>query len=168
MKRKQIKETISLDSYNYGIALKDNQLIYSGYDKGIRMINLYDESISDIVRDNMPSECYIVTFRDNIYHTNNETNTVTCYNLQGEIQWNFQNKSVLMSPRGIDVDTDGNVYVVGFSSNNVVVISPDGHRYREILTRSDGLCNPTSLYYRGPMNQLVANYYNKAYLFNLN
>ncbi|CAC5397248.1 unnamed protein product [Mytilus coruscus] len=42
LKRKQIKKTISLDSYNYGIALKDNQLIYSGRDKGIRMINLDD------------------------------------------------------------------------------------------------------------------------------
>ncbi|CAC5406935.1 unnamed protein product [Mytilus coruscus] len=100
LERKQIKKTISLDSFNYGIALKDNQLIYSGADKGIRMINLYDESTSDIVRDKMPTGCYTATFRDNIYHTNRETNTVTCYNLEGKLQWTFQNKSVLKNPSG--------------------------------------------------------------------
>ncbi|CAC5397268.1 unnamed protein product [Mytilus coruscus] len=169
LKRKQIKKTISLDSCNYGIALKDNQLIYSTYDRDIRMINLDDESISDVVRDKMSSHSYVATFRDNIYHTNNETNIVTCYNLQGKIQWTFQNKRVLMYPYGIDVDNDGNVYVVGFKSNNVVVISPDGQRYREILTASDGLSFPNSLHFSGSKNQLlVANYKNKkAHLFNI-
>ncbi|CAC5397256.1 unnamed protein product [Mytilus coruscus] len=168
MKRKQIKKTISLDSRNYGIAQKDNQLIYSGYDKGIRMINLHDESICELVRDKMPYECYIATFRDNIYHTNHSSQTVTCYNLQGEIQWTFQNKNVLMTPYGIDVDNDGNVYVVGFISNNVVVISPDGQRHREILTASDGINSPISLHFSGSNNQLlVANLHKKAHLFNI-
>ncbi|CAC5416844.1 unnamed protein product [Mytilus coruscus] len=163
LKRKQIKKTISLDSYLYGIvALKDNRLIYSGYDKGIRMINLYDESISDIVRDNMTCNCYTATFRDNIYHTNNSTNTVTCYNLQGGIQWTFQNVSVLKDPSGIDIDNDGNVYVVGTVSHNVVVITPDGKRHREVLTASDGLYCPTSLHYSEQKNQLlIANSNNK-------
>ncbi|CAG2214013.1 unnamed protein product [Mytilus edulis] len=70
IEKKQIKKTILLDSNSYGIALKDNQLIYSGHDKGIRMINLYDESIRDIVRNKMPMNCYTATFRNNIYHTN--------------------------------------------------------------------------------------------------
>ncbi|CAG2231330.1 unnamed protein product [Mytilus edulis] len=113
LEKKQIKKTISLDSNSYGIALKDNQLIYSGHNKGIRMINLTDESISDIVREQMPGDCYIATFRDNIYHTNNDKHTVICYTLQGKIQWTFHNESVLKSPHGIDVDNDGNVYVVG-------------------------------------------------------
>ncbi|CAG2247554.1 unnamed protein product [Mytilus edulis] len=164
----KIKKTISLDSYIYGIALKDNRLIYSGYDKGIRMINIDDESISGIVRDTMPRGCYTGTFRDNIYHTNNETNTVTCYRLQGEVQWIFKNERVLRYPRDIDVDNDGNVYVVGFESNNVVVISTDGQRHREILTESYGLINPTSIQYSGPKNQLlVANLSGKAHLFNI-
>ncbi|CAG2241890.1 unnamed protein product [Mytilus edulis] len=86
LEKKQIKKTISLDSNSYGIALKDNRLIYSGSDKGIRMINLNDESICTILRDTMPNDCYIAIFRDNIYHTNNETNTVTCYRLQASLR----------------------------------------------------------------------------------
>jgi DNA-binding beta-propeller fold protein YncE len=46
---------------------------------------------------------------------------------------------LLKSPRGISVDNDGNVYVVGCSSNNIVVISPDGQRHRQVLSSGDGL-----------------------------
>ncbi|CAC5416832.1 unnamed protein product [Mytilus coruscus] len=147
---------------------ENNRLIYSGYDRGIRMINLYDESISDITRDKMPCECNIATFRDNIYHTNYETDYVTCYNLQGEIQWTIKNERVLSYPRDIDVDHDGNVYVVGFTTNNVVVISPDGQRHRKVLTASAGLYHPTSLHYSGQNNQLlIANCNTQALLFNV-
>ncbi|CAG2231479.1 unnamed protein product [Mytilus edulis] len=168
IKTKQIKKTISLDSFVDGIALKDNRLIYSERDKGILMINIDDESINDIVREAMPSACYTATFRDNVYHTNSDTHTVFCYNLQGELQWTFHNESVLMMPFGIDVDSEGNLFVVGCLSNNVIVISLDGQRHREILTKSDGLSAPVSLHYSGPTNQLlVANFDNKkAFLFN--
>ncbi|CAC5416842.1 unnamed protein product [Mytilus coruscus] len=143
LEKKQIKKTISLESNSYGIALKDIRLIYSGYDKEIRMMNMYDESISTIVQDIMP--------------------------IDGEIQWTFQNENVLKSPRGIDVDSDGSVFVAGSSSNNVVVIAPDGKRHREVLTGSDSLNDPVSLHYRGPQKQLlVANFHNKAHLFNIN
>ncbi|CAG2201114.1 unnamed protein product [Mytilus edulis] len=109
VERKQIKKTISLDSSSYGIALKDNRLIYYVGNKGIRMINLNDESTSDIVRDKMLTGCSIATFKDKLYHTNDGKNTVTCYNLQGQLQWKFQNEGVLQKPQGIDVDNDGNV-----------------------------------------------------------
>ncbi|XP_071180385.1 tripartite motif-containing protein 2-like [Mytilus edulis] len=166
VERKQIKKTISLDSDSYGIALKDNRLIYYVGNKGIRMINLNDESISDIVRDKMLAGGSIATFKDKLYHTNTGKNTVTCYNLQGQLQWKFQNEGVLQKPHGIDVDNDGNVYVVGSDSHNVVVISPDGTRHREIMTASDGLKSPMLVHYSGFKNQLlVANWRNNAHLF---
>ncbi|CAG2214014.1 unnamed protein product [Mytilus edulis] len=119
LETKQIMKSIALDSNIYGIALKDNKLIYSGNDKGIRMINLNDESICDIVREKMPSDCYTATFRDNIYHTNNQTDTVTWYNLHGKLLWTFHNESVLKSPRGIDVDNDVCLMAASFQSCGV-------------------------------------------------
>ncbi|CAG2218666.1 unnamed protein product [Mytilus edulis] len=168
VERKQITRTISLDSEIYGIALSENGIIYSGYNKGIRMINLSDESITQIVQDEMPRCCNIATFRNQIYHTNPETHGVTCYDLQGKPQWTFKNGSLLKGPRGIDVDMDGNVYVVGSRSNNVVVISLDGQRYREVLAASDGLDLPTSLCFNNSKKQLlVTNYNNEARLYAL-
>ncbi|CAG2231478.1 unnamed protein product [Mytilus edulis] len=54
LETKQMIKSIALDSNIYGIALKGNQLIYASGNKGTRMINLNDESISDIVLDEMP------------------------------------------------------------------------------------------------------------------
>ncbi|XP_063418813.1 uncharacterized protein LOC134701602 [Mytilus trossulus] len=166
LERKLIKKTISLASQNYGLVLRDNQLIYSAYNKGIRMINLYDESSSNIVQEEMATEGYLATFKDNIYHTNRLAHTVTCYNLQGGIQWTFQNESVLDNPLGVAVDNDGYVYVVGFWKNNLVVISPDGQQHREVLTERDGLYNPVSIHYCGLKKQLlVANWNDQVHLF---
>jgi hypothetical protein len=48
--------------------------------------------------------------------------------------------SVLQLPYGISVDNDGNVYVVGYYTHNVVVISPDGQRHRQLLSSKDIWC----------------------------
>jgi sugar lactone lactonase YvrE len=44
-----------------------------------------------------------------------------------------------MTFTGIAFDKNKNLYVAGRSTNNVVVLSPDGSNCREILTQSDGL-----------------------------
>ncbi|CAG2199509.1 unnamed protein product [Mytilus edulis] len=90
VQRKQITKTISINSHIYGIALRENKLIYSGQFKGILMIDLSDESINPIVRDKMPPFCYIATFRNQIYHTNTETHAVTCYDQQGKPKMDIQ------------------------------------------------------------------------------
>jgi sugar lactone lactonase YvrE len=67
---------------------------------------------------------YVATSGDKLYYTNSSTHFVTCFDLHGTTQWEFNDDRVLQGPMGISVDNDGNVYVVGFYSNNVVVISP--------------------------------------------
>jgi DNA-binding beta-propeller fold protein YncE len=44
-----------------------------------------------------------------------------CCDLHGTTQWEFNDKHVPHTPCGIAIDNDGNVYVVGCRSNNVVV-----------------------------------------------
>jgi phage baseplate assembly protein gpV len=60
------------------------------------------------------------------------------------------------------------VYVVGCSSNNVVVISPDGQRHRQVLCYGDGLVNPSALDYDKATNSLlVVNESDSAFLFDV-
>ena len=47
-----------------------------------------------------------------------------CCDLHGTTQWKFKNSRVLQGPRGISVDSVGNMYVVGYNSNNVAWLSP--------------------------------------------
>jgi DNA-binding beta-propeller fold protein YncE len=56
-----------------------------------------------------------------------------------------ESTTTLRNPAGIALDKNRNVYVAGRSTNNVVVLSPDGSNCREILTQSDGLYRPFSL-----------------------
>ncbi|OWF52050.1 uncharacterized protein LOC110448282 [Mizuhopecten yessoensis] len=46
---------------------------------------------------------------------------------------------------GVDVDREGNVYVCGRASNNVVQISQDGNKVRELVTPSEDLREPLTL-----------------------
>jgi sugar lactone lactonase YvrE len=85
---------------------------------------------------------YVATSGDKLYYTSFYTGAVTCCDLHGTTQWEFKDQRVLQHPCGISVDNDGNVYVVGYSSNNVVVISPDGQRNRQVLSSEEGLVSP--------------------------
>ena len=72
---------------------------------------------------------------------------MTCCNLHGTTQWEFTDVHSLHGSSGISVDNDGNVYVVGYSSNNVVVISSHGQRHRQLLSAHTGLVKPRVLDY---------------------
>ena len=91
-----------------------------------------------------------------------------CCDLHGTTQWEFKGNRDLYCPLGISVDTDGNVYVVGCQSNNVMVISPDGQRHRQLLSSKDGLVSPRVLDYDRSTNRLlVVNQSNTAFLFDV-
>ncbi|XP_021340385.1 uncharacterized protein LOC110441535 [Mizuhopecten yessoensis] len=57
---------------------------------------------------------------------------------------------------GIDVDREGNIYVCGGGSNNVVQLSVDGTHVRELLTSSDGMFNQSAIAVCG--DTFVVNY----------
>lgn len=120
----------------------------------------------DIVLENVPYGGYVATFDDKIYHTNHKTHSVACYDLKGETQWIFENVCVLKEPRGISVDNNGNVFVVGNESNYVVVLSADGKQHKEILQASENQLYPFTLDCNRNTNELlVANATGKAMLF---
>ena len=137
--------TISMDTYILGIAVRGRTIYYCARNKGLRMLNLSYRSVSDIISSDMSGVLFVATSDDKLYYTNANTNTVTCCDLHGTTQWEFKDTCVLQVPYGISVDNDGNVYVVGFSSSNVVVISPNGQRHRQLLSSKDGLSCPIVL-----------------------
>ncbi|CAG2246787.1 unnamed protein product [Mytilus edulis] len=165
---KKLKKTIYMESFNGGIAFKDGNLIYCAGPEGLRMINLRDESNKPIANNKLSEFAYVTTFADKLFYTNNETDSVTCCDYHGNILWTFCDASVLKFPIGISVDNDGYVFVVGYHTCNVVVISPDGKRSRQLLSSKDGLEYPRVLHYDTSTNKLlVANRKFKAILFDV-
>ena len=105
---------------------------------------------------------------DTIKCTDWITNTIYCYTLTGQQIWTFKDENVLREPKGIALDQNKNVYVTGYKTNNVVILSPDGTNCRQILTKSDGLNGPFSLRINLERSELlVCNLSGPAFLFSL-
>ena len=166
--KKKIMTTISMDTRICSMAVRGRTIYYCAGDKGLKMINLSDKSVSDIINSKMSDYDYVATSRDKLYYTTFNTHTVTCCDLHGTTQWQFKDNRVLQCPCGISVDNEGNVYVVGHVSHNVVVISPDGQRHRQLLSNKDGLVLPSALDYDRSTNRLlVVNNIGTAFLFDV-
>jgi hypothetical protein len=54
----------------------------------------------------------------------------------------------LSNPRGIDVDVEGNVYIVGYGSNNIHQITSEGKHIRTISTTDFGISSPWALRFK--------------------
>jgi DNA-binding beta-propeller fold protein YncE len=165
---KKVMTTISMDTFIIGMAVRGRTIYYCAKHKGLKMLNLSDRSVSDIISSIMSNVCYVATSGDKLYYTNTNTNTVTCCDLHGTTQWEFKDNRVLQDLRGISVDNDGNVYVVDCYTNNVVAISPDGQRHRQLLASKDGVSHPCVLDYDKSTNRLlVVNQSESAFLFDV-
>ena len=165
---KKVMTTISMDTNILGMAIRGRTIYYCTWSKGLKMLNLSDKSVSDIINRDMSCINYVATFGDKLYYTNYYTDTVTCCDLQGATQWEFKDQRVLTFPLGISVDNDGNVYVTGLKSSNAVVISPDGQRHRQLLSTTDGLVEPRVLDYdRSTDRLLVVNQSGIAFLYDV-
>ncbi|XP_063404187.1 uncharacterized protein LOC134687658 [Mytilus trossulus] len=166
LKKKKLKKSIKINSHNRGVVYRDGHLIYCASDKGLQMINLRDESITNVTNNKVSGISYVTTFGDKLFYTNYKNDSVTCCDYHGNILWTFCDTRVLSCPLGITVDNGGNVFVVGHISNNVVIISSDGLRHRQLLSREDGLKGPQVLHYGTSTNTLlVANECNDAFLY---
>jgi sugar lactone lactonase YvrE len=50
----------------------------------------------------------------------------------------------VIGPYGINTDRQGNVYVLGWESNNIVRLSPDGQNSDIIMKEEDGISHPVT------------------------
>ena len=163
-------ETIIITSdLCYGITQNEGSLLFCEKSKGISRVQLSDNSISLLFKQERFPDCtYVIASGDNLYHTNHTTKTVSCHKINGEKLWEFQDVVLIREPRGVAVDRDLNVYVVSTGNNSVVVISPDGKRCRKVLGKSDGINKPWAICFDKVKNNLVVcNYSGTAFLYHV-
>lgn len=55
----------------------------------------------------------------------------------------------------MSADNDGNVFVVGYGTNSVVVISHDGQKHTELLSLKDGITSLCAINFWRATNQLL-------------
>ncbi|CAC5385485.1 unnamed protein product [Mytilus coruscus] len=140
-----IEKKITLQNSCLGISIEDGRLYVISGNSTIQVLDLLGRQL-ETLKIESNSVLYITTSRDRIFYTDVDKNIVHCCSLKGEELWRFKSDSITY-PYGVAVDNDNNVYVVGFDSLNLTIIQKDGKDSKTLLTESDGLVNPTSLYY---------------------
>ncbi|CAG2249876.1 TRIM71 [Mytilus edulis] len=159
--RRKIK-FIKLPGRSYGITRDQDSLFVCVEERGIYKVNTMDYTTSHVISCNLSQYSYVSVSNDKIYYTDNNDSSVVCYDRNGSRVWTFKDESVLKFPRGITLDNDGNVYVVGEKSSNVFIISSDGKHHKEILTKGDGLLTSTAIFFdkqkREFLLQIIANF----------
>jgi len=101
--------TISMDTDIYGMAIRGRTIYYCTDNKGLKMLNLSNKSVSDIISSKRSNVNYVATSGDKLCYTGYSTHAVRCCDLHSTTQWEFNDQRILKSPRGMSVDIDGNV-----------------------------------------------------------
>ena len=139
--------------YCRGVTWVDDNVYVSGSNgKGKGGINILDSngqhinsincvsSISSVSSIN--SVMYIHHRDNNIYYTDN--NNVYCIKKDRSNVFTFSSPD-LKGAYGIETDRQGNVYVVGRGSNNILRLSSDGQNSDIIMKKEDGINDPVTL-----------------------
>ncbi|XP_052064876.1 uncharacterized protein LOC127704718 isoform X2 [Mytilus californianus] len=166
LEKRKVMKKLSLDFPVGGIVYRDGYFILCAGNKGIQMMNIRDKSVTNLVSSSMSRNAYITSFGNYIYYTDLDKSSVTCCDLRGKPRWTFKEEGVLPVPLGITVDNEGNVYVVDNRLSKVVVISPDGQKYRQLLSEDDGITLPWCITYERTTDRLlVVNWKTNAYIY---
>jgi hypothetical protein len=165
-----ITKFVPLPGRTYGITYYNDSLICCVENKNLHVLSCSEDfRLSEIPNTATLAYSYVVVFAGKVIYTNPTQNNITCCLFNGTPVWQFKNEDILGNPRGITVDENGNLYVVGQYTSNTVVISADGQYQKQILTSDDGLNHTSAVCFDEPKKQLlVANVCDgMAYLFSV-
>ncbi|XP_052083278.1 E3 ubiquitin-protein ligase TRIM22-like [Mytilus californianus] len=158
-----VEKRIKLKNSCFGISIEDGRL-YITRGNTIHILDLSGTQL-ETLKVKSDSALYITTSRDRIFYTDCANNSVHCCSLEGEDVWQFNSESIAC-PYDVAVDNYNNVYVVGFSSNNLTIIQQDGKDSKTLLTESDGLDMPSTVYYgKEKRTLLICNENGKVVLY---
>ncbi|CAG2185343.1 unnamed protein product [Mytilus edulis] len=167
---REITQIVNTTDRAFGIVCVNGLLVFCGHiPNGIYGIDVNTEQQSKIsCTIDVGAWSYITYFKNKFYVTNHTNHTVTSFDDKGSVIWAYKDDVNMKTPRGISVDNNGNVFVASERSNNVIMISYDGSRAKQIVDQNNGLFRPCALHYNRSSNQLlVVNKQGTVYLFNV-
>ncbi|CAG2186797.1 unnamed protein product [Mytilus edulis] len=158
----ETQQEFEINDWLHGLSYHNGSFIFCTYDSGIKIIDMSQGNLTNVrTLSNAPKMVegtYVTSNENGIFHSNWKDDSVVCYDFRGQVQWKF-NSSLVRKPLGITLDSYSNIYLAGSESNNVVVISPDGKQFKELIRECDGLVDPRANFFDKRKNLLlVANH----------
>ena len=155
----QLGRAIQLDSECRGVCVSGDDIyvtctISNGGE--IRVLGL-DGTLKRRVPTDKNSSPYEITLSpsgNKIFITDSETEMVTCITVDGRIVYQYRDDN-LKCAASMYCDSEDNLFVCDYRSNNVQAFTSDGKSRGTLLTSSDGLVRPTCIAYRSSDNELI-------------
>jgi hypothetical protein len=143
----QTKISVQNINYWFGVRWVDDNVYVSGANSNgkdrIHILDSNGQYISSISSISSVGRLYYIHDRDNnIYYT--DSSKVYCIKKDGSTVFTFSSPD-LKGTNCVDTDSEGNVYVVGRRSNNILRLSPDGQNSDIIMKEEDGISFPRTL-----------------------
>ncbi|CAC5418654.1 unnamed protein product [Mytilus coruscus] len=152
-----------------GLTRRGNTLICCVRSNKINAVDVRDNTVSFLISEvPITDETYVTTSSNKICVTHSTNNTVTCYTMNGDKEWQYVDQSMVQTPFGVTVDKYNNVYVSSSGNNSVVLITADGNQARTILKAKDEIDSPYCVHFDQNQNNLLVTCFNgDAFLYNI-
>ncbi|VDI43904.1 Hypothetical predicted protein [Mytilus galloprovincialis] len=149
----KVEKKIRLQNSCMGVSHENGRLyVISGYDT-VHVLDLSGTQLK-ILKISSDTILHMTTSKDKMYYTDYQYNKVHCCSLNGEELWQLH-CDCLRLPNCVTVDNYNNAYVVGYISNNLIIIQHDGKENKTLLTKSDGLNHSKAIFYDKHMRTLL-------------
>lgn len=160
-----VKTEIPTKDSVLGITNIRKRLLFRAANIGCRFIaSNQSDTLVPIKGDNMP---YIAVWKNLIFLTNWKAHEIYCYNTSGEIQWTFSNEN-LRCPNGVSTDKEGNVFIVGTYSHNILIVSNNYKETKEYRFKDAGMKYPIAIDYdKSSCKFIVCNLKGKVKIFDV-
>ncbi|XP_069140633.1 tripartite motif-containing protein 3-like [Argopecten irradians] len=123
----------------WGIAVHGDNILAGTYNS-VKVMSVNGKVTKSIKKAGCGTYLAVSTYNSTVYQKDN--NDVVCRRLDSDaVVYRYRDPG-LRGPVGIGLDRDHNVYVCGYFSRNVYLISPDGSRGRVLLPKLSGITNP--------------------------
>ncbi|CAG2210621.1 TRIM2_3 [Mytilus edulis] len=146
MENETVTKVITLDKECYGLSFSNGSLAVGLSDDEIRIIDLEGNTLKSIQVESKSALYNLVYCNDRVIYSDYDGNAVYCYDESGKQIWRYTQD--LSRPRGLCTDTYGNIIVVDYNSNRIIVISKDGQNSKVLISEEDGLKNPRCICFK--------------------
>ncbi|XP_076073108.1 uncharacterized protein LOC143044816 [Mytilus galloprovincialis] len=137
MDNETVTKVIKLGKLCHGLSFSNNSLAVGLNKDEIRIIDLEGNTLKSI---QVQSESYLyhlVYCDKRVIFSDSTGKAVYCVDDSGKQIWEY--KQDLIEPRGLCIDTYGNIIAADCDSHRIIVISKDGQDSKVLISKEDGL-----------------------------
>ncbi|XP_063400281.1 uncharacterized protein LOC134684894 [Mytilus trossulus] len=148
-----VKQSIDVGGACHGLSYYKRKLYVIVNNKGICEFDLEGYLYRTIPKDVPDSNDYLSIYNDKFVYTSNECAwncNITCCDLGGIQIWQSP-----FADSGIAVDQFGNYFAAHYWSNTLKIISTDGKREKDLLSKRDGISRPEGVFFDKSNNTLL-------------